>query len=716
MSTSRNAMHIILLLFATNLFAFSDPTNYYDQEPPLYFPELFAEDMFNGTVYTISYSPDGTEMYYSGYLNSSGYNDGYTIFYKKFSNGKWSEEKTALFCTPGDAIQDASPCFSPDGNRLYFCSNRAGGLGDFDLWYVERSTEGWGDPVNAGNMVNSSGREDYPYVAENGTLFFNSAREGTNGFTDVFYSKNIDGVFQKAIQLADSVNTSDWDENPAVIGNKLFTGVHNKQHFAVSYAMENDKWSVPEIVSGGMFSKGYFDGFRLTPDGKYFMYTKDSTASGSNFETYWVDAEVLDYLGVREAPFNYVASWYTGKKEQMAIALHPKLAKRQITSEDNVSSVSYSWMLDATESCYGCRDNVKSAKKEISILHESESIATAKLLSEDFYDYLQLVKFDNNWKVLNVAWDYYSITAEGDSESLIKVLETYTGGYNNSDSTQYANIFHKSYAGRRAVSHEDVHSVNKLQFLTLQANCSSYNFNNDFSYEILDLYKNIASVKISKGDSLEYLHVTFQKGQWYIINALRNFNFDPERNFNLDTPIKLTKNGIEEMQPVGTEIGKMYLDVPKENSITFHLDATAENNNNNDLFYIEDDILKSNKIFNSEDSSTFIVSIIAVINSEDTIHKSFTIIKKDYTPTEIKKNKNLILYPNPSGGMVTVCMNEIKNAISIHITDMNGKTITEKKGPFGNIVEFDLSNLSKGSYSVSIICADSIVQNNIVLK
>ncbi|MFP6900137.1 MAG: hypothetical protein VCA36_04290, partial [Opitutales bacterium] len=81
-----------------------------------------------------------------------------------------------------DAINtDASeigPDLTPDGQLLYFSSDREGGLGGYDLWASRRVSDGqWGKPVNLGENVNSGFNEyDPAYHAFTGKLYFSSNR------------------------------------------------------------------------------------------------------------------------------------------------------------------------------------------------------------------------------------------------------------------------------------------------------------------------------------------------------------------------------------------------------------------------------------------------------------------------------------------------------------------------------------------------------------
>jgi len=236
--------------------------------------------------------------------------------------------------------------------------------------------------------------------------------------------------------------------------------------------------------------------------------------------------DTINDIDIKQAPLNYITSWYAGNGAQMELALHPKLVKRRVDTELSVRSVSYDWMINAVDSCYGCINNVEEGRKDITILHKTENIATAKVMSNNFFDYVQLVKFDNYWKVINVVWDFYNVADIGDSVMLVNTLENYIYYWKNGDASKMAELIHPCYAGQFALSHYQTNAVNKTELLASISDCSNCNASSNFGYEILDIYKNAASVKISINDSIEYLHLSYQNNKWYIINALRNFNFD----------------------------------------------------------------------------------------------------------------------------------------------------------------------------------------------
>ncbi len=102
-----------------------------------------------------------------------------------YSLGNWVDQGPLSFCSDNFSVGD--PMVSPDGKRLYFTSDMPGGIGGTDLYYREIKPNGaFGDAINLGAKVNTTGNEMHPFVANDGTLFFSSDKHPGFGNLDVF--------------------------------------------------------------------------------------------------------------------------------------------------------------------------------------------------------------------------------------------------------------------------------------------------------------------------------------------------------------------------------------------------------------------------------------------------------------------------------------------------------------------------------------------------
>jgi outer membrane protein OmpA-like peptidoglycan-associated protein len=116
-------------------------------------------------------------------------------------NGKWVEADDALPFND-KAYSSSAPALSKDGKWLYFASDRPGGQGGMDIWKVElKGSNSYGTPINLGPKVNTPGREDYPYIDDDGRLFFSS--NGLKGFgaLDIFFIEEAKGTEAKNVGL-----------------------------------------------------------------------------------------------------------------------------------------------------------------------------------------------------------------------------------------------------------------------------------------------------------------------------------------------------------------------------------------------------------------------------------------------------------------------------------------------------------------------------------
>jgi peptidoglycan-associated lipoprotein len=131
---------------------------------------------------TPNISSDFTTLYFTRCRKGKNEQLGCQILSTTASGMDWSDPKVELESL-GDSVTSAHPAISPDGNTLYFVSDMPGGLGENDIWKVTRGQGGsWGDPVNMGEEINTPGNELYPFVHNDGTLYFSTdSRVGLGG-------------------------------------------------------------------------------------------------------------------------------------------------------------------------------------------------------------------------------------------------------------------------------------------------------------------------------------------------------------------------------------------------------------------------------------------------------------------------------------------------------------------------------------------------------
>jgi len=153
-------------------------------------------------------SPDGqTILIYRNIGKNGG-----DIYFSKLQGDRWSKPK-ALPKPINSQYHESSASYSYDGRRIYFVSNRPGGVGGKDIYYCELNEKGkWGEAINLGKKVNTRNNEIGVYLHADGvTLYFSSNGRIGMGNYDVYKTILKDGNWSKPINLGYPINTYDPD-------------------------------------------------------------------------------------------------------------------------------------------------------------------------------------------------------------------------------------------------------------------------------------------------------------------------------------------------------------------------------------------------------------------------------------------------------------------------------------------------------------------------
>jgi Putative lumazine-binding len=93
----------------------------------------------------------------------------------------------------------------------------------------------------------------------------------------------------------------------------------------------------------------------------------------------------------------------------MERALHPELAKRMISTDPNTGRSQFNHIgamtLVQTREGIGKRIAHDRQLKEVTILDRFNNAAVVKIVASDWVDYLEVAKFNGDWKIINVLWE-----------------------------------------------------------------------------------------------------------------------------------------------------------------------------------------------------------------------------------------------------------------------------------------------------------------------
>ncbi len=179
-----------------------------------------------------TFTPDGKTMYFSRNSFKPGEKGSnlskLKIYRAEKINGEWKTVEELPFNS--ENFTYTHPALSPDGKRLYFSSDMPGSFGSSDIWYVEiYEDNSYSYPQNLGPKVNTTERENFPYISKDNKLYFASDGQLGYGGLDIFVA-DIDknGMIGDILNLGKPIN-SPQDDFSFTIDTK-----HNYGYFASS--------------------------------------------------------------------------------------------------------------------------------------------------------------------------------------------------------------------------------------------------------------------------------------------------------------------------------------------------------------------------------------------------------------------------------------------------------------------------------------------------
>lgn len=279
---------LIICALCASLWLTSDPP--YASKQPLPEPTIFAPGVISSGDFDShpAFTPDGKTLYF---LRSSPTFNFWTIVVSHFENNHWTTPEVLPI---SGQYRDADPFITRDGKRFYFISDRPKDAADtstdrsLDIWFMEKSGNGWGAPQNLGAPVNSAGNEWYPTLAQDGTIYFGSDRPGGKGRTDIYRSRLVDGKYTEPENLGDAVNTQFEEFEPYISPDQKYLifmtqrpDGHGGSDLYISYQRDGS-WTRAVNLGDKINSSGSEYSPLVSPDGKYFFWSSTrSTASTS---------------------------------------------------------------------------------------------------------------------------------------------------------------------------------------------------------------------------------------------------------------------------------------------------------------------------------------------------------------------------------------------------------------------------------------------------
>lgn len=139
---------------------------------------------------------------------------GCQIYVAKKQGRGWAAPDT-LKLSDDMSVAIGHPTLTEDELTIYFASDMKGSIGGKDIWMAKRSkkTKPFDKAVNLGTTINTSADEMFPYLRDDGVLYFasNGYEHLGMGGLDLFKTTNVDGKWSQPENLKYPINSAGDD-------------------------------------------------------------------------------------------------------------------------------------------------------------------------------------------------------------------------------------------------------------------------------------------------------------------------------------------------------------------------------------------------------------------------------------------------------------------------------------------------------------------------
>ena len=169
-------------------------------------------NQINKHVGPITFNEDGDNMVFTRNSDIESRANSYNmqLYSARYESGKWRDIQPLSFCSV--EYNYMHPALSPDGETLYFVTDKRGGEGGTDIWVSHLEDGDWTKPTNVGPMINTPANEGFPYVDEFDVLYFCSKGHVGYGGFDIFRAEpEGPGLWSRPQNLGKPFNSSSDD-------------------------------------------------------------------------------------------------------------------------------------------------------------------------------------------------------------------------------------------------------------------------------------------------------------------------------------------------------------------------------------------------------------------------------------------------------------------------------------------------------------------------
>ena len=274
------AIQILVIVAVTTCAQGSMMRNGYASPQQIRRPIIFGDGVISTGDFEShpAFTPDGMTLYFLKSTPTFGF---WTIVVSRFIAGRWTTPEVAPF---SGRYSDADPFITADGKKFYFISNRpvpGKTTRDLDIWVMDKTDNGWSEPRNLGQSVNSNADEWFPTLASDGTLYFGSGRDGGKGATDIYRAQFVNGNYREPENLGTAINTEFDEYEPLIAPDQSYLifmaarrpdCISGSGDLFLSYRKDRT-WTKAINLGKEINSPREEYSPMISPDGKYFFFT-----------------------------------------------------------------------------------------------------------------------------------------------------------------------------------------------------------------------------------------------------------------------------------------------------------------------------------------------------------------------------------------------------------------------------------------------------------
>jgi hypothetical protein len=112
---------------------------------------------------------------------------------------------------------------------------------------------------------------------------------------------------------------------------------------------------------------------------------------------------------IRKAALDYLEGWYEGDAARVERALHPDLVKRRVETHGGsgrLVEMTAASLVGVSRTGAGRKTPQERRRSEVRILDVVNDSATIRVDAADWIDFIHLVRWNGEWKIVNVLWEW----------------------------------------------------------------------------------------------------------------------------------------------------------------------------------------------------------------------------------------------------------------------------------------------------------------------